>query len=77
MDSEAWRPEGLKEEQRDDSVGSVFERRVRVTPGGVHSPVRAFRSVGGSPVFFARGEGARLIDVDWPCYIDFCQAFGP
>jgi glutamate-1-semialdehyde 2,1-aminomutase len=55
----------------------LFERALRVTPGGVHSPVRAFRSVGGSPVFFARGEGARLIDVDGKAYIDFCQAFGP
>src|SRR5262245_58658434 len=59
------------------SSSSLFERSLRVTPGGVHSPVRAFRSVGGSPVFFARGEGARLIDVDGRAYIDFCQAFGP
>jgi glutamate-1-semialdehyde 2,1-aminomutase len=56
---------------------ALFARAQRVTPGGVHSPVRAFRSVGGSPVFFARGEGARLIDVDGRAYIDFCQAFGP
>jgi glutamate-1-semialdehyde 2,1-aminomutase len=56
---------------------ALFARAQKVTPGGVHSPVRAFRSVGGSPVFFARGEGARLIDVDGRAYIDFCQAFGP
>jgi glutamate-1-semialdehyde 2,1-aminomutase len=56
---------------------SLFERSLRVTPGGVHSPVRAFRSVGGSPVFFTRGDGARLIDVDGKAYVDFCQAFGP
>lgn len=56
---------------------SLFDRSLRVTPGGVHSPVRAFRGVGGTPVFFARGEGARLIDVDGKAYIDFCQAFGP
>jgi len=56
---------------------ALFERALRVTPGGVHSPVRAFRSVGGSPVFFVRGEGARLIDIDGRTYIDFCQAFGP
>jgi glutamate-1-semialdehyde 2,1-aminomutase len=54
-----------------------FERAVRVTPGGVHSPVRAFRSVGGVPVFVARADGARLIDVDGRAYIDFCQSFGP
>jgi glutamate-1-semialdehyde 2,1-aminomutase len=39
--------------------------------------VRAFRSVGGSPVFFTRGDGARLVDVDGKAYVDFCQAFGP
>ena len=56
---------------------SLFERALRVTPGGVHSPVRAFRSVGGSPIFFARGAGAHLFDVDGRAYIDFCQSFGP
>ena len=39
--------------------------------------MRAFRSVGGTPVFFARGRGARLVDVDGRSYIDFCQSFGP
>ena len=58
-------------------AGHLFDRAQRVTPGGVHSPVRAFRSVGGSPVFFARGEGPRLFDVDGRAYIDFCQSFGP
>lgn len=56
---------------------ALFDRALRVTPGGVHSPVRAFRSVGGSPVFFARGAGARLFDVEGRAYIDFCQSFGP
>jgi glutamate-1-semialdehyde 2,1-aminomutase len=56
---------------------ALFDRARRVTPGGVHSPVRAFRSVGGSPVFFQRGEGARLVDVDGRPYIDFCLSFGP
>jgi glutamate-1-semialdehyde 2,1-aminomutase len=54
-----------------------YARAVRVTPGGVHSPVRAFKSVGGSPVFFTKGQGARLIDVDGRSYIDFCLSFGP
>jgi glutamate-1-semialdehyde 2,1-aminomutase len=58
-------------------TASLFDRAQRVTPGGVHSPVRAFRSVGGSPVFFARGHGARLFDVHGRAYIDFCQSFGP
>lgn len=56
---------------------ALYERARRVTPGGVHSPVRAFRSVGGTPVFFAKGAGARLIDVDGREYIDFCGSFGP
>jgi glutamate-1-semialdehyde 2,1-aminomutase len=59
------------------SVPSLFDRAARVAPGGVHSPVRAFKSVGGKPVFFACGEGAELIDVDGRRYIDFCQSFGP
>ncbi len=55
----------------------LFERSLKVAPGGVHSPVRAFRSVGGTPVFFERGEGAYLYSVEGKRYIDFCQSFGP
>jgi glutamate-1-semialdehyde 2,1-aminomutase len=57
--------------------GDAFARSLAVTPGGVHSPVRAFRSVGGTPVFFARGEGAHLVDLDGRRYLDFCLSFGP
>jgi glutamate-1-semialdehyde 2,1-aminomutase len=46
-------------------------------PGGVNSPVRAFRSVGGEPRFIARGEGARLWDVDGRAYLDFVGSWGP
>jgi glutamate-1-semialdehyde 2,1-aminomutase len=56
---------------------ALYERALRVSPGGVHSPVRAFRSVGGSPIFFERGRRAELFDVDGRAYIDFCQSFGP
>lgn len=56
---------------------SMFARAQVVTPGGVHSPVRAFRSVGGSPMFFRSGAGARLTDVEGRDYIDFCLSFGP
>jgi len=56
---------------------ALFDRAVKVAPGGVHSPVRAFRSVGGTPVFVARGCGARLTDVEGREYIDFCLSFGP
>jgi len=56
---------------------ALFARSVRVAPGGVHSPVRSFQSVGGSPVFVARADGPTLVDVDGREYIDFCQSFGP
>jgi glutamate-1-semialdehyde 2,1-aminomutase len=55
----------------------LYARALRVSPGGVHSPVRAFRSVGGTPVFMSGGQGATLRDVDGREYLDFCMAFGP
>jgi glutamate-1-semialdehyde 2,1-aminomutase len=54
-----------------------FERALRVTPGGVHSPVRAFKGVGGSPIFFRSAQGGTLTSVEGREYIDFCQSFGP
>ena len=54
-----------------------FARSARVSPGGVHSPVRAFKSVGGNPIFFRSAQGAILISVEGREYIDFCQSFGP
>jgi glutamate-1-semialdehyde 2,1-aminomutase len=56
---------------------SLYERSLRVAPGGVHSPVRAFQSVGGAPVFMSSACGAHLIDVTGRRLIDFCQSFGP
>ena len=55
----------------------LFERARRVIPGGVNSPVRAFRGVGGSPIFFESGSGARLRDVDGNEYIDYVSSWGP
>ncbi len=55
----------------------LFARALAVTPGGVHSPVRAFRRVGGTPVFISAAQGSRLTDVDGRQYLDFCMAFGP
>jgi glutamate-1-semialdehyde 2,1-aminomutase len=52
-------------------------RAERVIPGGVNSPVRAFRGVGGEPFFVARAAGARLWDVDGRAYIDFVGSWGP
>jgi glutamate-1-semialdehyde 2,1-aminomutase len=54
----------------------LFERAQRVIPGGVNSPVRAFRSVGGDPYFVARGNGAYVWDVEGTRYIDYVQSYG-
>ena len=55
----------------------LFRRAVEKIPGGVNSPVRAFRCVGGHPVFIARGEGSHLFDVDGNEYIDYVGSWGP
>jgi len=60
-----------------DLSREYFDRALRITPGGVHSPVRAFKSVGGTPVFFRSAQGATMTSVDGREYIDFCQSFGP
>jgi glutamate-1-semialdehyde 2,1-aminomutase len=56
---------------------ALFRRAVAVTPGGVNSPVRAFRAVGGEPFFVDRAEGARLWDVDGNEYLDYVLSWGP
>ncbi len=55
----------------------LFALSQKLIPGGVNSPVRAFRSVGGTPVFFERGQGSRLWDVDGREYIDYVGSWGP
>jgi glutamate-1-semialdehyde 2,1-aminomutase len=55
----------------------LFDRARQTIPGGVNSPVRAFRGVGGTPRFIERGEGSRLIDVDGNSYIDYICSWGP
>ena len=55
----------------------LFARAQRVIPGGVNSPVRAFKSVGGKPVFIRRGEGSRVYDEDGNCFIDYVCSWGP
>ncbi|MBL8446256.1 MAG: glutamate-1-semialdehyde 2,1-aminomutase [Zoogloeaceae bacterium] len=55
----------------------LFCRAQRTIPGGVNSPVRAFRSVGGTPRFIARAEGARVWDADGKAYIDYVGSWGP
>ena len=56
---------------------SLFDAAQRVIPGGVNSPVRAFRAVGGTPFFVARAEGARIVDADGRSYLDFLGSWGP
>ena len=56
---------------------SLFERARRVIPGGVNSPVRAFRAVGGTPRFIARAHGAYLVDAEGKRYIDYIGSWGP
>ena len=56
---------------------SLFQRAQRVIPGGVNSPVRAFRAVGGTPRFIARAEGAWLFDAEGRRYIDYIGSWGP
>jgi len=56
---------------------TLFERAQRTIPGGVNSPVRAFRSVGGTPRFFVSGQGPRVTDADGKTYLDYVGSWGP
>jgi len=60
-----------------DRSARLMERAVRRIPGGVNSPVRAFRSVGGDPLFMERGEGSRIFDADGNSYVDYVMSYGP
>jgi glutamate-1-semialdehyde 2,1-aminomutase len=56
---------------------SLFERAVRLIPGGVNSPVRAWRAVGGKPLFVQRAKGCQIWDVDGNVYVDYVGSWGP
>jgi glutamate-1-semialdehyde 2,1-aminomutase len=60
-----------------DRSARLMERAMHRLPGGVNSPVRAFRSVGGDPLFMRRGEGSRISDVDGNSYVDYVMSYGP
>ena len=60
-----------------DTSHALFTRALELLPGGVNSPVRAFRSVGGEPFFAKRAEGAYLVDVDGNRYVDYVGSWGP
>ncbi|MDP6935476.1 MAG: glutamate-1-semialdehyde 2,1-aminomutase, partial [Myxococcota bacterium] len=55
----------------------LFLRARTKLPGGVNSPVRAFNSVGGTPIFFERAEGSAILDADGRRFVDFCMSWGP
>ncbi|MEL6942029.1 MAG: aminotransferase class III-fold pyridoxal phosphate-dependent enzyme, partial [Bacteroidota bacterium] len=55
----------------------LFEEAKNYFPGGVNSPVRAFKSVSGPPLFIKKGQGAHITDEDDNTYIDFCCSWGP
>lgn len=57
--------------------GELFETAKTYFPGGVHSPVRAFKSVQGPPIFFEKGAGSHIYDVDGQAFVDFCCSWGP
>jgi glutamate-1-semialdehyde 2,1-aminomutase len=61
---------------KDRSI-ALFEKAKTFFPGGVNSPVRAFRSVGGVPLFIKKGKGSRIWDADGNEYIDYCGSWGP
>ncbi|MBT6148398.1 MAG: aminotransferase class III-fold pyridoxal phosphate-dependent enzyme, partial [Gemmatimonadetes bacterium] len=54
-----------------------YERAVKVIPGGVNSPVRAFRAVGGDPLFIRDARGAHITDADGHEYVDYVGSWGP
>ncbi|MFN8237583.1 MAG: glutamate-1-semialdehyde 2,1-aminomutase [Chitinophagales bacterium] len=62
---------------KQDISQQLFEKAKTLMPGGVNSPVRAFKSVGGTPVFMKKGKGAHVWDEDGNEYIDFCCSWGP
>ena len=55
----------------------LFADAIQTIPGGVNSPVRAFKSIGGTPVFMESAKGAKLVDVDGNEYIDYINSWGP
>jgi glutamate-1-semialdehyde 2,1-aminomutase len=62
---------------RTSRSSKLFVRAQRILPGGVDSPVRAFKSVGASPLFIRRASGARIQDIDGNTYIDYVMSWGP
>src|SRR5689334_23911480 len=62
---------------RNDRSSELMNRAKAVIPGGVNSPVRAFRAVGGQPLFIAKAQGASIWDIDGNRYVDYVGSWGP
>src|SRR5512139_672513 len=73
----APRNDGAGNQSREPSAVSLFQEACKYIPGGVNSPVRAFRGVGGEPIFFARAKGARAWSADGREFIDYVGSWGP
>ena len=67
----------LRKRSRYITSEKLFASASRILPGGVNSPVRAFRAVGGTPIFVSRGRGAQIEDEDGHTYIDYVMSWGP
>jgi len=70
-------PQELSNRARHPRSAQLYARACRVIPGGVSSPVRAFRAVGGTPLFIASGAAGRVLDADGRSYLDFVGSWGP
>ena len=55
----------------------ILKKAVKLIPGGVNSPVRAFKAVGGGPLFISRAKGSKIYDADGNEYIDYIGSWGP
>src|SRR4051795_12158897 len=73
----SYHAEGLPYPQDAPVSQALFDRASAIVPGGVNSPVRAFRAVGGTPRFMASGAGAWLTDADGRRYVDLVASWGP
>ena len=62
---------------KNNTSAQLFEKAKNFFPGGVNSPVRAFRSVGGTPLFIEKGKGSHIWDADGNELVDYCCSWGP
>ena len=75
--SESARSQARCAHEQPSESTKLFKRAQQIIPGGVDSPVRAFKAVGGTPLFIRRAAGSRITDVDGRTYIDYVMSWGP